>query len=104
VVIATAIHRPVTILPCRWNVLAEFILSGKYRLAWQESLRKGTRALKSARTCLIKTASRAERYPCGPGTSLYMDSLDCHLGRGATYRPLVDILFCSMDTPTESGN
>jgi hypothetical protein len=46
--IAAAIHRPVTILPCRWNVLAEFILSGKYRLAWQESLRKGTRALRSA--------------------------------------------------------
>jgi hypothetical protein len=45
--IAAAVHRRVATLSCRWNVLAEFILSGGYNVARQESARKGQQALTS---------------------------------------------------------
>jgi len=45
--IASAVHRNVSQLRCRWNVLAEFILSGGYRLAQQASHIKGAQAITS---------------------------------------------------------
>ena len=45
--IASAVHRNVSQLRCRWNILAEFILSGGYRLACQASHIKGAQAITS---------------------------------------------------------
>ena len=45
--IASAVHRNVSVLRCKWNVLAEFILAGHYHLACQASHTKGLQALTS---------------------------------------------------------
>ncbi|HEY4368746.1 MAG TPA: hypothetical protein VGN07_16045 [Steroidobacteraceae bacterium] len=39
--IGAAVHRHVTVLPCKWNVLSHFILEGAYQSAWRERQRKG---------------------------------------------------------------
>jgi hypothetical protein len=45
--IASAVHRNVSVVRCKWNVLAEFILAGRYHLACQASHTKGLQGITS---------------------------------------------------------